>query len=103
LVSSLDTKAFDNGKSDRLTVFSADVIWHFCSTGKAMEIMKRRIVMVALGLLVAPSRPGLQLIAASGRPGRDTGGAWADTGWIFPFVEAFNTALGQHFSTSPQG
>ena len=26
---SLDAKAFDNGKSDRLTVFSADVIWHF--------------------------------------------------------------------------
>jgi hypothetical protein len=26
---SLDTKAFDNGKSDRLTVFSADIIWHF--------------------------------------------------------------------------
>jgi len=27
--SSLDAKAFDNGKSDRLTVFSADIIWHF--------------------------------------------------------------------------
>jgi len=26
---SLDTKAFDNGKSDRLTVFAADIIWHF--------------------------------------------------------------------------
>ena len=31
------------------------------------------------------------------------GGAWADTGWTFPFVETFNTAPGQHFSTSPQG
>jgi len=27
--SSLDAKAFDNGKSERLTVFSADIIWHF--------------------------------------------------------------------------
>jgi hypothetical protein len=27
--SSLDTKSFDNGKSDKLTVFSADIIWHF--------------------------------------------------------------------------
>ena len=26
---SLDAKAFDNGKSDKLTVFSADIIWHF--------------------------------------------------------------------------
>ena len=26
---SLDTKAFDKGKSDRLTVFAADIIWHF--------------------------------------------------------------------------
>jgi hypothetical protein len=25
----LDEKAFDNGKSNRLTVFAADVIWHF--------------------------------------------------------------------------
>ena len=25
----LDAKAFDNGKKDTLTVFSADVIWHF--------------------------------------------------------------------------
>ena len=31
------------------------------------------------------------------------GGAWADTGWSFPFVETYNTAPGQHFSTSPQG
>jgi outer membrane immunogenic protein len=31
------------------------------------------------------------------------GGAWADTGWSFPFVETFNTAPGQHFSMSPQG
>jgi len=26
---SLDAKAFDNGKSNRLTVIAADVIWHF--------------------------------------------------------------------------
>jgi outer membrane immunogenic protein len=35
--------------------------------------------------------------------GFNAGGGWADTGWTFPFVETFNTASGQHFSTSPQG
>jgi hypothetical protein len=25
----LDAKAFDNGKKDTLTVFAADIIWHF--------------------------------------------------------------------------
>ena len=35
--------------------------------------------------------------------GFHAGGAWADTGWTFPFVETFNTAPGQHFSTRPQG
>src|SRR5262245_17767088 len=35
--------------------------------------------------------------------GFHAGGAWADTGWTFPFVETYNTAPGQHFTTNPQG
>ena len=35
--------------------------------------------------------------------GFNAGGAWADTDWTFPFAETFNTAPGQHFSTSPHG
>jgi opacity protein-like surface antigen len=35
--------------------------------------------------------------------GFHAGGAWADTAWTFPFVETFNTAPGQHFSTNPHG
>jgi outer membrane immunogenic protein len=35
--------------------------------------------------------------------GFHAGGAWADTGWTFPFVETYNTAQGQHFTTNPQG
>ena len=35
--------------------------------------------------------------------GFHAGGAWADTGWAFPFVETYNTAPWQHFSTKPQG
>jgi outer membrane immunogenic protein len=35
--------------------------------------------------------------------GFHAGGAWGDTGWRFPFAEFYNTAPGQHFSTSPDG
>jgi outer membrane immunogenic protein len=78
--------------------------------------MKFRSLMVATTLLL---QPGLAL--ADGMPSRagygccseptwsgvyagfNAGGAWADAQWTFPFVEAFNTAPLQHFSTSPQG
>jgi len=35
--------------------------------------------------------------------GFQAGGAWSDTGWTFPFVDNFNAAAGQHFSTNPDG
>jgi outer membrane immunogenic protein len=36
--------------------------------------------------------------------GFQAGGAWGgDMGWTFPFVESYNSAPGQHFSTSPGG
>jgi len=35
--------------------------------------------------------------------GGHVGGAWGDPTWTFPFVEAFNTAPGQSFSTSGSG
>src|SRR5215470_6364323 len=78
--------------------------------------MQLRTLMVALGLLGLPA-----IASADGIPSRAAyaccesptwsgvyagfyaGGAWADTDWTFQFVETFNTAPGQHFSTSPQG
>ena len=78
--------------------------------------MKLRTLMIALVLLALPG-----VASADGIPSRSAsyccesptwsgiyagfyaGGAWADTDWAFPFPEAFNTAIGQHFSTSPQG
>ena len=35
--------------------------------------------------------------------GIHAGGAWSDPSWTFPFVESFNTAAGQGFTTSAQG
>jgi len=35
--------------------------------------------------------------------GTNLGGAWSDPNWTFPFVESFNTAAGQSFSTSTSG
>ena len=78
--------------------------------------MKFRTLMAAAALLgttgVAaadgqPSRAGYACCEAptwSGvYAGFHAGGAWGDTGWTFPFAETFNTAAGQHFSTSPEG
>jgi len=35
--------------------------------------------------------------------GTNIGGAWSDASWRFPFAEAFSTAPGEHFSSSPSG
>ena len=35
--------------------------------------------------------------------GTHLGGAWTDPSWTFPFVETFNTATGQSFSSSASG
>ncbi len=35
--------------------------------------------------------------------GFQAGGGWSDTAWTFPFVESFNSAPGQHFTTRPNG
>jgi opacity protein-like surface antigen len=78
--------------------------------------MKLPTLMVALGLLGLPgvaNCDGLPSRSASNccdsptwtgiYAGFYAGGAWADTDWTFPFVETYNSAPGQHFSTSPQG
>ena len=35
--------------------------------------------------------------------GGHVGGAWGDPNWTFPFIESFNTAAGQNFSTPGEG
>ena len=78
--------------------------------------MKFRSLMIATTALLLPGAA-----SADGMPSRtgyvccesptwsgayagfNAGGAWADAEWTFPFVENYNTAPGQHFSTSPQG
>ena len=78
--------------------------------------MKFRSLLIATTVLLLPvaacadgmpSRTGYVCCASptwSGvYAGFNAGGAWADAEWTFPFVETYNTAPGQHFSTSPQG